>query len=192
MGALYIFLCHGRCPLYGQEYCLILALKMLGTHRHQSADCLPFLLLGFLASFTFIFFIPTSLSKHPSSLPTCLHYHLFPESRVRGGSHPQKAMSYRDFSVLTFPYPGSLQATFSLKCILPLTFHPISTSWHSLFFWLLQVLPALTLSDEISPWQGREVVKCCLKQRTGDSVLREKLGKLASVLGIDWPPGLSN
>ena len=38
----------------------------------------------------------------------------------------------------------------------------------------------------------REVVKCCLQQRTGDSVLREKLGKLASVVGTDWPPGLSD
>lgn len=192
MRALNVLLCHGRCPLYGQEYCLILALKMLGTHLHQSADCLPFLLLCFLASFTLIVYIPTSFSKHPSSLPTCLHYQLFTESRVRGGSCPQMAMLYGDFSVLTFPYPGSLQATLSLKCILPLTFHPISTSCHSLFFWLLQVLPALTPPDEISPWQGREVVKCYLQQRTGGSVLREKLGKLASVLGIDWPPGLSD
>lgn len=165
---------------------------MLGTHLHQSADCLPFLLLCFLASLTLIFFIPTSLSKHPSSLPTCLHYQLFTESRARGGSRPQMAMLYRNFSVLTFPYPGSLQATFSLKCILPSTFHPISSSCNSLFFWLLQVLPALTQSEEISPWQGREVVKCCLQQRTGDSMLREKLGQLASVVGIDWPPGLSD
>lgn len=138
---------------------------MLGTHLHQSADCLPFLPLCFLASFTLMFFIPTSFSKHPSSLPTCLHYQLFTESRVRGGSRPQMAMLYPDFSVLTFPYPGSLQATFPLKCILPSTCHPISTSCNSLFFWLLQVLPALTLSDEISPREGSEVVKCCLQQR---------------------------
>lgn len=138
---------------------------MLGTHLHQSADCLPCLPLCFLASFTLILFLPTSFSKHPSSLPTYLHYRLFTESRVRGGSRPQMAMLYPDFSVLTSPYPGSLPATFSLKCILPSTFHPISTSCNSLFFWLLQVLPALTLSDEISPREGRGVVKCCLQQR---------------------------